>query len=117
MFLAISDYFLRVLQLCRKELLAILKDPASRVILVAYAAIMQSLIFGYAATYDLQRVDYALLDQSHSAAARELVAKLEGGGVFRRAALTLRSPADIADPSTRRRCCWCCTSARASSSS
>ena len=96
MFFALSDYFLRVLQLCRKELLAILKDPASRVILVA-PAIMQSLIFGYAATYDLQRVDYALLDQSHSAAARELVAKLEGGGVFRRA-MTLRSPADIADP-------------------
>ena len=85
---AITDYLLRVLQLCRKELLAILKDPASRVILVA-PAIMQSLIFGYAATYDLQRVDYALLDQSHSAAARELVARLEGGGVFRRA-MTLR---------------------------
>ncbi|MBS0342861.1 MAG: ABC transporter permease, partial [Proteobacteria bacterium] len=93
---AIADYFLRVLQLCRKELLAILKDPASRVILVA-PAIMQSLIFGYAATYDLQRVDYALLDQSHGAAARELAAKLEGGGVFRRA-MTLRSPADIAAP-------------------
>ncbi|MBS0454465.1 MAG: ABC transporter permease [Proteobacteria bacterium] len=93
---AITDYLLRVLQLCRKELLAILKDPASRVILVA-PAIMQSLIFGYAATYDLQRVDYALLDQSHGGAARELVAKLEGGGVFRRA-MTLRSPADIAAP-------------------
>lgn len=96
MLLAFSDYLFRILQLCRKELLAILKDPASRVILVA-PAIMQSLIFGYAATYDLQRVDYALLDQSHSAAARELVAKLEGGGVFRRA-MTLRSPADIAAP-------------------
>ncbi|MFC5606350.1 ABC transporter permease [Variovorax soli] len=92
----ITDYLLRVLQLCRKELLAILKDPASRVILVA-PAIMQSLIFGYAATYDLQRVDYALLDQSRGAAARELVARLEGGGVFRRA-MTLRSPADIAAP-------------------
>ena len=98
---AITDYLLRVLQLCRKELLAILKDPASRVILVA-PAIMQSLIFGYAATYDLQRVDYALLDQSHGAAARELVARLEGGGVFRRA-MTLRSPADIAAPVDRQK--------------
>jgi len=93
---AIADFVFRIAQLCRKELLAILKDPASRVILVV-PAIMQSLIFGYAATYDLQRVDYALLDQSHGGAARELVAKLEGGGVFRRA-MTLRSPADIQAP-------------------
>jgi len=90
------DFVLRVLNLCRKELLVILKDPASRVVLVA-PAIMQSLIFGYAATYDLTRVDYALLDQSHGAAATELVAKLEGGGVFRRA-MTLTSPSQVAAP-------------------
>jgi hypothetical protein len=52
---AFADFLWRVMQLCRKELLAVLKDPASRVILVV-PAIMQSLIFGYAATYDLQRV-------------------------------------------------------------
>ncbi|MGR4869759.1 ABC transporter permease [Variovorax sp. LARHSF232] len=96
---ALVDFLLRVLNLCRKELRVILKDPSSRVILIV-PAIMQSLIFGYAATYDLKRIDYALLDQSHGAAARQLVAKLEGGGVFRRA-MTLRSPADIAAPVDR----------------
>ena len=96
---AVVDFLLRVLNLCRKELRVILKDPSSRVILIV-PAIMQSLIFGYAATYDLKRIDYALLDQSHGAAARQLVAKLEGGGVFRRA-MTLRSPADIAAPVDR----------------
>ncbi|MDM0113227.1 ABC transporter permease [Variovorax sp. J22R133] len=86
----------RVINLCRKELLAVLKDPASRVILIV-PAIMQSLLFGYAATYDLSRIDYALLDQSHSAASTALVARLDGTGVFHRAA-SLRTQADIADP-------------------
>lgn len=88
------DSLRRILNLCRKEFLAVLKDPASRAILVV-PALMQSLLFGYAATYDLNHADYALLDQSHSAASTALVAKLDGTGVFRRAA-TLRTPADIA---------------------
>jgi ABC-2 type transport system permease protein len=85
---------LRIANLCRKEFLAILKDPSSRAILVV-PALMQSLLFGYAATYDLRNVDYALLDQSRSGASTALVAKLDGTGVFRRAA-TLATQADIA---------------------
>ncbi|VTU24048.1 Inner membrane transport permease YbhR [Variovorax sp. PBL-H6] len=87
------DTVLRILNLCRKEFLAVLKDPASRAILIV-PALMQSLLFGYAATYDLNQADYALLDQSHSAASTALVAKLDGTGVFHRAA-TLRSAGDI----------------------
>jgi ABC-2 type transport system permease protein len=85
---------LRIANLCRKEFLAILKDPSSRAILIV-PALMQSLLFGYAATYDLRNVDYALLDQSRSGASTALVAKLDGTGVFRRAA-TLATQADIA---------------------
>lgn len=85
---------LRIANLCRKEFLAILKDPSSRAILVV-PALMQSLLFGYAATYDLRNVDYALLDQSRSGASTALAAKLDGTGVFRRAA-TLATQADIA---------------------
>ena len=84
----------RVLNLCRKEFLAVLKDPSSRVILVM-PALVQGLLFGYAATYDLSNIDYALLDQSHSGASTALIAKLDGTGVFHRAA-TLRTQADIA---------------------
>jgi ABC-2 type transport system permease protein len=91
---AFLDFVRRVANLCRKELLAILKDPSSRVILIV-PALMQSLLFGYAATYDLNRVDYALLDQSHSGASTALIARLDGTGVFRRAA-TLTSPNEIA---------------------
>ncbi|WP_218511768.1 ABC transporter permease [Variovorax sp. dw_308] len=90
------DFILRVANLCRKELLAILKDPATRVILIV-PSIMQSLLFGYAATYDLSRIDYALLDQNHSGASTALIAKLDGTGVFHRT-MTLRTQAEIAEP-------------------
>lgn len=88
------ELLLRIVNLCRKEFLAVLKDPASRAILVV-PALMQSLLFGYAATYDLGNVDYALLDQSRSGASTALIAKLDGTGIFHRAA-TLNTQADIA---------------------
>ena len=88
------DFLRRVVSLCRKELLAILKDPANRIILVV-PSLMESFLFGYAATYDLNNVPYALLDQSRGAASAELVARLDGTGVFRRVA-TLETPSDIA---------------------
>ena len=59
---------LRILALTRKELLAVLKDPRSRVTLFL-PPILQSLLFGYAATYDLSHVPYAIFDQDRSAAA------------------------------------------------
>jgi len=76
---------LRILALTRKELLAVLKDPRGRVTLFA-PAILQTLMFGYAATYDLSDVPYAVLDQDRSPASRELLARLDGSGVFRRVA-------------------------------
>ena len=93
-----KDHFLamvrRVLHLCRKEFFSVLKDPATRAILFV-PAIVQSLLFGYAATYDLNNVPYALLDQSRSVASAALVARLDGSGVFHRVA-TLQTQADIA---------------------
>ena len=88
------DFLRRVVSLWRKELLAILKDPANRVILVV-PSLVESFLFGYAATYDLNNVPYALLDQSRGAASAELVARLDGTGVFRRVA-TLQTESDIA---------------------
>lgn len=85
----------RIAALFRKELLSILKDPASRAILFV-PALVQSLLFGYAATYDLSNVPYALLDQSQSVASHDLVSRLDGTGVFHRVA-TLRTQAGIAE--------------------
>jgi ABC-2 type transport system permease protein len=89
------DALLRTLGLVRKELLAILKDPRSRIALIG-PPILQCLIFGYAATYDLNHVPYAALDQDRSAASRALLAKLDGSGVFDRVA-DLRRASDMAD--------------------
>lgn len=75
----------RILALTRKELLAILKDPRSRFSLIL-PPILQCLIYGYVATYDLNDVPYAVLDQDRSAASQKLVAELDGSGVFRRVA-------------------------------
>ena len=79
------DTLLRILALARKELLAILKDPRTRLSIIL-PPILQCLIYGYVATYDLNSVPYAVLDRDRSAASRELLADLEGSGVFRRVA-------------------------------
>lgn len=84
----------RILTIIRKELLVMLKDPKSRAS-VLLPPILQCLIFGYAASYDLNTVPYALVDQDHSATSRALVAKLEGSGVFQRQA-TLTQTAQAA---------------------
>lgn len=87
------ESFFRIIALARKELLAILKDPRSRMSLLV-PPILQCLIYGYAATYDLNRVPYAVLDQDHSAASHDLLARLDGSGVFIRIA-NLERLADI----------------------
>lgn len=85
----------QIAALVRKEFLAMLGDPASRMILFL-PALLQALLFGYGATYDLADAPYAVLDQSRSAASTELLARLDGTRVFHRAA-TLASPAQIAE--------------------
>jgi ABC-2 type transport system permease protein len=79
------DAFFRILALTHKELLAILKDPRSRFSLLL-PPILQCMIYGYVATYDLNDIPYAALDQDRSAASAELLARLDGSGVFRRVA-------------------------------
>src|SRR5438552_15491216 len=85
---------LRILALTRKELLAVLKDRRARMSLLI-PPVVQALLFGYAATYDLNHVPFAVLDQDHSAASRQLIARFEGSRVFERIA-DLRRPSDIA---------------------
>src|SRR5262245_5668775 len=87
------DAIRRILALMRKELLAILKDPRGRFSILV-PPMLQTLIFGYAATFDLNNVPYAVLDQDRSAASRDLLARLDGSGVFRRVA-NLDRAADV----------------------
>lgn len=108
----------RILSVIRKELLETLKDPKSRTIVIL-PVIFQTLLFGYVATYDLDEVYYAVLDQSRSKYSAELLAKLDGSGIFQRvrtldnanqiadcidngdAMLAITIPADFADKLTK----------------
>jgi len=84
---------LRIAALIRKELLAVLKDARTRNMLMIQP-VLQCLLFGYAATFDLNNVPYAALDRDRSAASSALLAKLDGSGVFHRIADLTRA-ADI----------------------
>ncbi len=91
---------IRLLALIHKEFLALLKDPRSRLVLVV-PPMIQLLVFGYAATFDLKDIPYALYNEDRGAAARDLVAHFDGAPAFRRVA-TLRAEAEIAPLVDRR---------------
>ncbi len=91
----------RILILIRKELIAILKDPSSRIVLLV-PVVLQSLLFGYAATFDLNEVPYALLDSDHSGAAKDFMAQIDGSGAFQRVS-DLRNASQIGDVIGRKR--------------
>jgi ABC-2 type transport system permease protein len=87
------EAFYRILALTRKELLAILKDPRSRYSLLV-PPVLQCLIYGYVATYDLTDIPYGALDQDRSAASQQLLARFDGSGVFHRI-VNLNRAADV----------------------
>ncbi len=75
--------FTRIIALIIKEFLAILRDKKARITLIG-PPIVQLIIFGYAATFDLKDVPYAVYDEDHSLASRELIARFEGARAFRK---------------------------------
>jgi len=72
----------RIGTLVIKEFLAILKDPKSRIVVIG-PPIIQFFVFGYAATFDLNNVRYAVLDEDHSVESRELLSRFQGSPTFR----------------------------------
>jgi len=85
---------IRLLALVRKEFLALLKDRRSRMVLIV-PPMIQLLVFGYAATFDLKEIPYAVYNEDRGAAARDLVAAFDGAPAFRRVA-TLHAEREIA---------------------
>lgn len=84
----------RILALIRKEFRTILKDPRSRIVVIG-PPLVQFFIFGYAATYDVKNVRYAVLDQDRSSLSRELLSNLQGSQNFEMT-YNLDSPQEIA---------------------
>jgi ABC-2 type transport system permease protein len=72
---------LRLRALIGKEFLAIWKDPKSRFVVIV-PPILQFILFGYAATFDVTSVDYAVMDQSQSVHSRALLANIESSPAF-----------------------------------
>jgi len=71
----------RIRALIAKEFLAVWKDKKSRVVILV-PPLIQLLVFGYAASFDVNHVATAILNEDAGLAARELVARFEGSSSF-----------------------------------
>ncbi len=67
----------QVVALALKEFLALLRDKSSRFILIG-PPVAQLLVFGYAATYDLNDISIAIYNEDRGIASRELVSHISG---------------------------------------
>jgi len=73
----------RIVALMKKEFVMILKDPRSRFVIIG-PPLIQFFIFGYAATYDLKNVSFAVFDESRTPASRQLLSRFDGSENFKR---------------------------------
>lgn len=85
----------RLSALIVKELLAVLRDPKGRAILIV-PPIVQLLVFSYAATLEVRNVDLAVLNRDGGRWGRELVHRIEGAPTFRQVT-PVESPAILRD--------------------
>ena len=65
----------------RKEFIQALRDPRMRAMLFM-PPLIQLLIFGYAASLDVDNAKIAWMDQDHTPESRELLSEFEGSGRF-----------------------------------
>ena len=73
--------FNRITALVIKEFLAILRDPKSRIVLIV-PPIIQVIVFGYAASFDLNNVKFAVYNEDTSPASRDLIAGFQDSPNF-----------------------------------
>ncbi|MGO9606702.1 MAG: ABC transporter permease [Candidatus Binataceae bacterium] len=71
----------RLRQMLIKEFIQLFRDPRARFGLFV-PSILQVLIFGYAATFELHHVKMAVLDLDHSYESRDLLSRFESNGHF-----------------------------------
>jgi ABC-2 type transport system permease protein len=73
--------FKRILALTIKELLAVLRDKRSRFVLIG-PPIIQLVIFGYAATFDLNDIALAIYNEDGGGASRQFISRFVGSPHF-----------------------------------
>ncbi len=75
----------RIFALVVKEFLALMKDRRSRFVLIG-PPLIQLIVFGYAATFDLKKVPFAVYNEDRGAEARDMLAVFDGSPSFVRVA-------------------------------
>jgi len=83
----------RIVTILVKEFQELFRDAKMRAV-VFFAPLIQILIFGYAATYDIREIPTAVLDRGNSTLSRRLVNQLESSGYFK-IQFRLQSPVQI----------------------
>jgi ABC-2 type transport system permease protein len=73
----------RIFSLMIKEFRTLLTDKKSRMVIVV-PPIVQLLVFGYAASFDLNHISYAVFDEDRGVESRQLLAGFAGSEVFSR---------------------------------
>lgn len=71
----------RLLALLRKEFLQLLRDPRMRFVLVA-PPIIELVLFGYAATFDVRHAEVAVVNHDATQASRELISAIRATGHY-----------------------------------
>jgi ABC-2 type transport system permease protein len=71
----------RILALMIKEFRTLLTDKKSRMVIIV-PPVAQIIVFGYAASYDLSRVSYAVFNEDRGVISRQLLAGFTGSPVF-----------------------------------
>ena len=71
----------RILALMIKEFRSLLTDKKSRMVIIV-PPVAQIIVFGYAASYDLTRVTYAVFNEDRGVISRDLLAGFRGSTVF-----------------------------------
>lgn len=71
----------RIIEIFRKEIRTVLREPRMRVMLFV-PPMLQLIIFGFAVNLDVDTVNVAWTDSDGSAASRELLARFQGSGRF-----------------------------------
>lgn len=74
-------YFAQIMALAIKEFLALLRDKRSRLVIIG-PPIIQLMVFGFAASYDLNNVQVAIYNQDQGKQSRELISHIEGSPNF-----------------------------------
>lgn len=77
-----SNTLRRIFALMKKEFRTLLQDKRSRLVIIV-PPLLQVLVFGYAATFDLSHVPFAVYNEDGGSASRALIARFEGSPNFR----------------------------------